>query len=209
MFFYFLSIILALNGTWYGGIPTMRIMVIIDHPWAGSFNHAIYKTVILELRSAGHEVDELDLHLEQFNPVMRVEELAVYAEGRYLDPKVGGYQARIDKAEYLFLVFPVWWEGLPALLKGFFDKVFLPGWAFAEADFSPLLTHVRGATVITTMGAPKAVHTSVEPACCKGTLEACGVGHARWINFLDVGHSTPEQRALWLAQAAESTRELG
>jgi NAD(P)H dehydrogenase (quinone) len=186
----------------------MRVMAIIDHPRRDSFNHAILAAVVGSFRSAGHEVDILDLHAENFDPVMRVEELAVYTAGRYMDPKIGEYQARLDKADYLYLVFPVWWESMPALLKGFFDKVFLPGWAFAEADFSPLLTHIRGATVITTMGAPKAVHTSVVSALCKGTLEACGIGPTRWINFLEVGSSTPEQRVSWLEQVMESTKMI-
>lgn len=86
--------------------------------------------------------------------------------------------------------------------------MFLPGWAFAEADASPLLTQLRGATVITTMGAPKAVHTSVQPAVCRGTLEMVGVRCTRWINFLDVGNSTPAQRSGWLAQVAESAGDL-
>jgi len=184
----------------------MRVMAILDHPWANSFNRAILDTVVSASVAAGHEVDALDLHHDGFNPVMSVEELAVYSSGRYLDPKVGEYQARLARAEYLYLVFPVWWETAPALLKGFFDKVFLPGWAFTEADASPLLTHIRGATVITTMGAPRAVHTSVEPAVCRGTLEMVGVQQTRWINFLDVGNSTPETRALWLAEVASSVR---
>ncbi len=187
----------------------MRVMTIIDHPRPDSFNHAILAAAVGGLRSAGHEVDVLDLHKERFDPVMRLEELALYTAGRWLDPKVGEYQSRLDKTDYLFLVFPVWWESMPALLKGFFDKVFLPGWAFEEKDFSPLLGHIRGATVITTMGAPKAIHTSVVPALCRGTLEACGLGPTRWINFLEVGNATPEQRALWLNQVAETVRELG
>jgi len=109
----------------------MRVLAVIDHPWAESFNHAILKAVVGGLEAAGHEVDVLDLHQDGFNPVMSVEELAVYTAGRWLDPKVGEYQARIDAAQWLYLVFPVWWETAPALLKGFFDKVFLPGWAFA------------------------------------------------------------------------------
>jgi len=187
----------------------MHVLVVIDHPWAKSLNHAAFNTVVRELTAAGHEVDALDLHSDGFNPVMSVEELAVYSTGRYLDPKVGEYQARIQKADYLFFIFPVWWETMPALLKGFFDKVFLPDWAFAEADASPRLTHILGATVITTMGAPKAVHTSVEAALCRGTLEMCGVGRTTWINFLEVGNSTPEQRAEWLARVAESARRPG
>ena len=187
----------------------MRVLAIIDHPWADSFNHAILGTAVSALEAAGHDVDTIDLHRDRFDPVMRVEELAVYTAGRHLDPLVGDYQARIERAEQLFIIFPVWWETMPALLKGFFDKVFLPGWAFAEADASPLLTHIRGATVITTMGAPKAVHTSVESALCRGTLRMCGVGRTRWINFLDVGNSSPGQRAGWLAEVAASASDLG
>ena len=184
----------------------MRVMAIIDHPRPGSFNHAILSAAVDGLRSAGQTVDVLDLHADGFDPVMRVEELAVYTTGQWLDPKVGEYQGRLGRADYLYLVFPVWWESMPAMLKGFFDKVFLPGWAFTEADFSPCLGHIRGATVITTMGAPKAVHTSGVPALCKGTLEACGVGPTRWINFLEVGNVSAEQRRLWLAQVEEGAR---
>ncbi len=187
----------------------MRVMAIIDHPRPDSFNHAILGAAVGGLRSAGHDVDVLDLHADGFDPVMRVEELAVYTAGKWLDPKVGEYQGRLDKSDYLYLVFPVWWESMPALLKGFFDKVFLPGWAFTEADFLPLLGHIRGATVITTMGAPKAVHTSVVPALCKGTLEACGVGPTRWINFLEVGNVAEEQREVWLAGVTAGARDLG
>jgi len=186
----------------------MRVLAVIDHPWADSFNHAILKAAVSGLEAAGHEIDVLDLHEDGFDPVMKVEELACYTAGRWLDPKVGEYQARIDAARWLYLVFPVWWETAPALLKGFFDKVFLPGWAFAEEDASPLLTHVLGATVITTMGAPKAVHTSVQPAVCKGTLEMAGVRRTRWINFLDVGNSTPGQRSGWLAEVSGSACDL-
>jgi len=186
----------------------VRLLAVIDHPWTGSFNHAVLATLAGEARARGHDIDTIDLHADRFDPVMSAEELAVYSKGRFLDPMVGAYQERIMKADYLFLVFPVWWETMPALLKGFFDKVFLPDWAFAEADFSPKLTGLRGATAITTMGAPKAVHTSVEAALCRGTLEACGVRGARWLNFLDVGASTPERRAEWLQSVRDSVAAL-
>jgi NAD(P)H dehydrogenase (quinone) len=121
---------------------------------------------------------------------------------------VGDYQARLKRADTLFFIFPVWWEVMPAMLKGFFDKVFLPEWAFAEADAAPLLTHIRSATVITTMGASQVIHTSVGEAVCKGTLEFCGVQHTEWINFLEVGNASPEQRAAWLEQVASLARTL-
>jgi NAD(P)H dehydrogenase (quinone) len=186
----------------------MRVMVTIDHPWPQSFNHAILNRVVTTLQESGHEVDVLDLHQDNFDPVMRVNELAGYTQGKYLDPKVPGYQRRIEQAEHLIYIFPVWWEVMPALLKGFFDKVFLPEWAFKEADAAPLLTHIQTGTVITTMGAPEPVHTSVEPVLCKGILEFCGVSRTRWFNICEVGVKTQEERLVWLAEIETYLRVL-
>ncbi|MBN1563733.1 MAG: NAD(P)H-dependent oxidoreductase [Anaerolineae bacterium] len=186
----------------------MRVMVTIDHPWSQSFNHAILARVVETLRAGGHEVDVLNLHQENFDPVLRVNELAVYTEGRYLDPKVGAYQKRIEQAQHLIYIFPVWWEVMPALLKGFFDKVFLPDWAFTEADATPLLTHITGATVITTMGAPQVIHTAVEAVLCRGILGFCGIQHYKWFNLVDVANVLPEQRAAFLDEIETYMREL-
>jgi putative NADPH-quinone reductase len=181
----------------------MRIMAIIDHPWSGSFNHAVLERAVGTLESGGHEVDVLDLHRAGFDPVLREEELSVYTRGEFRDPKVREYQQRIERARHLVFVFPVWWEVMPALLKGFFDKVFLPGWAFREEDAAPLLGHIEGATVITTMGAPSSPHTSVDPVLCRGILEFCGVPSYRWINIRDVGNCAPEKRSAFLDEVEE------
>jgi putative NADPH-quinone reductase len=186
----------------------MRVMVTIDHPWPGGFNHAILARVVEILRAGGHEVDVLDLHREDFDPVLHVDELAVYAQGKHLDPKVGSYQKRIEQAQHLIYIFPVWWEVMPALLKGFFDKVFLPEWAFSEANATPLLTHLTGATVITTMGAPQAIFTSVEPVLCRGILGFCGVQRTKWFNICDLPNSTLEQRAEYLDEIETYMRQL-
>jgi putative NADPH-quinone reductase len=164
--------------------------------------------VVKTLHEGGHAVDVLDLHREPFDPVMRVEELAVYSKGQVLDPKVLEYQRRISQSDHLVFIFPVWWEVMPALLKGFFDKVFLPEFAFAEADASPLLTHIRSGTAITTMGAPKPIYTSVEPVLCKGILEFCGVQRTRWFNICQVNLIPPEDRAAWLRDIETYFRQL-
>jgi NAD(P)H dehydrogenase (quinone) len=186
----------------------MHVMVTIDHPWRQSFNFGILRTVVAALDAGGHTVDVLDLQREGFDPVLREAELAIYPQGGSLDPKVREYQARIMAAQHLVYIFPVWWEVMPALLKGFFDKVFLPEWAFAEADAAPLLTHISGATVITTMGAPRPIHTSVEAVVCHGILEFCGVRHTRWFNLCEVGLLTDEARCAWLDQIAAALRTL-
>lgn len=186
----------------------MRVMITIDHPWPESFNHAILARVSDTLTGAGHEVDVLDLHQDGFDPVMHVEELALYTRGGHLDPKVREYQQRIDQAQHLIYIFPVWWEVMPAMLKGFFEKVFLPEWAFAEADASPKLTHITGATVITTMGAPEMIFTSIEPVLCKGILGFCGIDSTRWFNILDVSHISDDTREKWLAEIDTHLRDL-
>ena len=180
----------------------MHIMITIDHPWPESFSFTILNTVVATLKAGHHTVDVLDLNRDAFDPVMRVEELAVYAQGGVLDPKVREYQARIMAAQHLVYIFPVWWEVMPAMLKGFFDKVFLPEWAFTEDDTAPMLTHIAGATVITTMGAPRPIYTSVEPVVCKGILEFCGVQHARWLNLCEVGTVPEKTRLIWLDEIA-------
>jgi NAD(P)H dehydrogenase (quinone) len=186
----------------------MRVMVILDHPWRGSFCHALKDAVVRGLAAAGHERDVLDLHRENFDPVLRVDELAVYAQGTYLDPKVGEYQQRIEQAQHLLFIFPLWWEVMPAMLKGWLDKVFLPEWAFTEADALPLLTHITGATAITTMGAPEITYNSVERVLLKGTLGFCGIKQTCYINFLDVGNANLEQRQQWLNEVESYARQL-
>lgn len=186
----------------------MHVMVIIDHPWTESFSHTIFARAVSTLEDAGHTVDALDLHTEDFDPVLHVEELAIYSKGGYLDPKVGEYQRRIAQAGHLVFIFPVWWEVMPALLKGFFDKVFLPEWAFAEADAAPLLTHIQGATVITSMGAPEPIYTSVEPVLCKGILEFSGVQHTHWFNICNVSKVSLAEREAWLGEVTRHLKTL-
>lgn len=186
----------------------MRVLIILDHPWDKSLCHAMADALQTGLRASHHEVDMLDLHAEEFDPVMRREELALYSRGQFLDPKVSEYQSRVKQAQHIAFVFPVWWEVMPAMLKGWLDKVLLPGFAFRESDASPLLTHLTGATAITTMGAPEITYNSVESALLKGTMGFCGVKHTRYINYLDVGQVSADQRAEWLAEIETYGREL-
>jgi putative NADPH-quinone reductase len=186
----------------------MRFMVTLDHPWEQSFNHAILSRVVAVLRECGHAVDVLDLHRENFDPVLRANELAIYTQGKWLDPKVAEYQSRIKQVDHLIYIFPVWWEVMPALLKGFFDKVFLPDWAFREADAAPLLTHIQSGTAITTMGAPRPIYTSVEAVLCQGILTFCGVRQTRWFNICEVGVKTQDERLAWLASIEAYLRTL-
>ncbi len=185
-----------------------RVLLIIDHPWPESFNFAMARRIQDELESAGALVDFLDLHREDFDPVLREEELAVYTRGLFKDAKVGEYQKRVEAADFLVFVFPVWWSVMPALLKGFLDKVFLPQWAFDESDASPLLTHVRQAVVVTTMGAPEEGICTVENSFCRGVLEFCGVRNWKWFNITEVSNIAREERTAFMEEVVRYCRSM-
>ena len=187
----------------------MKFMIILDHPREESFNRAVAERVRKTLGTEGHQVDFLNLHAENFDPVLRSGDLEVYTRGEYRDPLVGEYQKRISDSDHLIFIFPVWWEAMPALMKGFFDKVFLPGWAFSEADAAPLLSHISGATVISTMGAPEVIHTSVESVLCRGILGFCGIRDTQWLNITNLGNRSAEEREAWMAGIDRHLRGLG
>lgn len=135
----------------------MRVHVIYAAPDPNSFSAAIHATILRRLRAAGHEVDDLDLYAEGFWPVLsRSERAAYYAVGANLTG-IETYVARLRAAEALVVCFPTWWNGMPAILKGYFDRIWVPGVAFRLATgggLQPGLTHVRKLAVVTTAGSP-------------------------------------------------------
>ncbi|MBL8340163.1 MAG: NAD(P)H-dependent oxidoreductase [Rubrivivax sp.] len=136
----------------------MRVLVVFCHPSPGSFNAALHQRVLAALRERGHEVDDCDLYAEGFDPVLRAEHWAGYHEVPSNREPVRGYVERLLQAQALVLVFPVWNFGLPAMLKGFFDRVLLPGVSFDMSDprrLRPALTHLRHVVGVATYGAPR------------------------------------------------------
>lgn len=136
----------------------MRVLVIFCHPSPGSFNAALHQRVLEALRARGHEVDDCDLYAEGFDPVLRADHLATYHDVPANRAPVQRYVERLQRAEALVFVFPVWNFGLPAMLKGFFDRVLLPGVSFDMSDprrIRPGLTHLRQVVGVATYGAPR------------------------------------------------------
>ncbi len=138
----------------------MRCLVVHAHPDPDSFNTALLRRVELGLRSAGHEVDTIDLHQSSFDPCVSEDEhrhyLTLVDDGPdgHLDPVVADHMARVGRAEMLVFVYPTWWSGLPAMMKGWLERVLLPGFAFTLTDrgVRPALTNIRHLVGITTYG---------------------------------------------------------
>lgn len=109
----------------------MRVHVIHAHPVETSFSRALFDAVVEEAENAGHQVDPLNLYDEAFDAVLSREERLKYHDmGANLSDEIRPYTKRLLAAEVLIFVHPVWNYGYPAILKGYFDRVFLPGVSF-------------------------------------------------------------------------------
>jgi NAD(P)H dehydrogenase (quinone) len=136
----------------------MRVLVLYAHPVETSFHGAQHVRVVQALGDAGHAVDDCDLYAEGFNPVLTREERLNYHNTAINRGPVQPYVDRLLAAEVLVLCFPVWCFGLPAILKGWFDRVLMPGVAFDlsdPADVKPGLTHLKRIVACTTYGRPR------------------------------------------------------
>jgi putative NADPH-quinone reductase len=133
----------------------LRILVVFAHPLETSFVSSLHSCVVKILQAGGHSVDDLDLYAERFDPVMSREGLLRYVDTNANTREVEGYVQRLRAAEALVLVFPVWFDGLPAIMQGYFQRVFLPGVAVridAEGLFHPNLHHIKRMAAVCAYG---------------------------------------------------------
>lgn len=132
----------------------MRVLVVYAHPVEDSFSAALHRTAVAALTEAGHTVDDCDLYAENFSPVLTRQERLDYHDSETNAGPVQRYVERLQAAEALVLSFPVWNFGYPAILKGYFDRVFLPGVSFVMKDGKvvPALSNIRKLTAVTTYG---------------------------------------------------------
>jgi NAD(P)H dehydrogenase (quinone) len=108
----------------------MLIQVIHCHPLTESYNHALFHTIVTALEDSGHQVVATDLYREQFDPAMSADELRSYYAARYDDTMVSAHTALLSRVDGIIFCFPHWWFAMPAMLKGYFDRVWAPGIAF-------------------------------------------------------------------------------
>ena len=136
----------------------MRVLVIYAHPLADSFAAVLHQSVVARLRASGHEVDDCDLYALGFDPALSAAERASYNTPTPDLTAVAEHVARLQAAEALVLCFPTWWYGMPAILKGYFDRVWAPGVAFQLPEgggaILPGLANIRKFWVVTSYGAP-------------------------------------------------------
>lgn len=133
----------------------MRIFWLYAHPCPESFHAGIRERAVAAAGAAGHEVDLCDLNAENFDPVLRADGRRRYHDLARNHQGLEPWVSRLQQAEWIVCQFPVWSFGPPAILKGFFDRVFLPGIAFDLSDPNKVqscFTHWKRVTGIASYG---------------------------------------------------------
>ena len=178
-------------------------VVLCAHPDGESFNTALADAWIEGARSRGATVERIELASLDFDPLR----IGSHRKETALEPDLLRAQEAIARAAHVVVAFPVFWGSTPAVLQGFFDRAFLPGWAFAYVDHKPI-GGLSGRTgrMLVTMDAPTwydtlVYHRSARRQVSVATLRFCGITPVRTSAFGSIGTSTAALREKMLAQA--------
>ncbi|MCX6388039.1 MAG: NAD(P)H-dependent oxidoreductase [Solirubrobacterales bacterium] len=188
-----------------------RITVIVGHPAGESFAGSLAASYIEGAEAAGNEVRVVNLAEIEFDPILRTG----YAGKQPLEPDLVVAQEAISWAEHIVFAYPVWWGSMPAILKGFVDRVFLPGFAFKYRKDSPLwdrLLKGRSGQLLLGMDTPRwyywlAYRNSGHIMVSRTILKFCGIKPVKINTFGPVRGSSAESRAKWLASAKKLGRK--
>ncbi|NDV96686.1 flavodoxin family protein [Dysgonomonas sp. 521] len=180
------------------------VTIVFAHPWHGSFNKAILDTITDRYDEENKPYQVIDLHKDKFSPVFSEEELSVYNQGKALDPLILKYQEYIRRSDEMVFIFPNWWNTMPGILKGFFDKVLLKDFAFNyEGGFNPLL-RINKSFVITTSEhpSPHFKHT-IENGFIADMLNPVGIRGTVWLSCEGTSKGTDKMRREFLDKVRE------
>jgi NAD(P)H dehydrogenase (quinone) len=197
----------------------MVILVVFCHPARESFCGAIFERVRQKLASQGHRLIVRDLYAENFEPALSVEEFARYYQEPENAEAVCDYVDDLSAAEAIVLIYPTWWYGMPAMVKGYLDRVWLPGVAFGLDGKGGVTTHalrhIRSLMVVTTYGSPWAWiklymgdpgRKTVERGLRRLFSPSC---RTAWLAMYGMDASTPKQRAAFLSKVDRALAAYG
>ncbi|BDZ30201.1 NAD(P)H-dependent oxidoreductase [Lactiplantibacillus sp. WILCCON 0030] len=187
----------------------MKTLIIFDHPYTAaagnnvphhrSFLAALLQATLTKLEQAGDTIDLIDLHADNFDPVMSATDLTTWRKGQPLNAQVADYQQRLLAADRIIFMFPVWWEVMPAMTKGFLDKVYAKGQCYDPKSMQTKLVKQPRIEIITTMSTPNWAYRLLFGAplakmLFRGTFIKTRLWHFKWHNFAQVEKKTLAQR---------------
>jgi NAD(P)H dehydrogenase (quinone) len=197
---------------------TVHAAVVLAHPRADSYAHALAQRAVDGLHAAGHRVDIIDLYADGFRAAMsEAEREAYHGDQPILDPLVQTSADLVRSVDALIFVYPTWWSGLPAILKGWMERVMVPGVGFTfderTGKVRPGLTNVRHLIGISTYGSPRSIVRVVNDNGRRTIMRAlrlsCGFGvRTHWHGLYAIDTSTVGQRAEFAAHIERSLTDL-
>ncbi len=192
----------------------MKALVVYCHPKEGSFTSAVRDLVLSRLEAADAEVRVIDLYQQSFSPVLTAHDLDIYEDAAQNTDLVAEDVAHLKWCDTLIFVYPTWWYGLPAILKGWLDRVMVPEIAFLmpseqRQTIRPGLTHIKRLGVFTTCGASRWLTFLVGAPGKKTLLRGVGFLCAKPLKTAFAAHylmdsSTPESRKAHLDRVAKT-----
>lgn len=193
----------------------MKVYVIYAHPNPKSFNHAILESFTKGLAEAGHSFEISDLYADNFKADLDVEDLEQIFAGK-IPEDIKFYQDKILASDAMVFIYPVWWQGCPALLKGWIDRVFSQRFAYGFGESGlmvPLLKHHKALVINTGGGTREHFQDSgFEAAICKvmddGVLGLCGIQNVEHVIFYNVIRADDNTRKGYLEQAYSLGRQF-
>lgn len=179
-----------------------RILIINGHPHKDSFNHALAEAYRSGALKTGAIVNQIDISALKFDPNLAYG----YSKRMELEPDLLASMEKIKEADHLVWIHPVWWGGLPAQMKGFIDRLFLPGLTYQYRENSLLwdkLLKGKTARIITTLDQPAWYYRLIygNPSINqlkKCTLEFCGISPVKVSTIGIIKTAKPEQRQKWI-----------
>lgn len=185
----------------------MQALLVLAHPLSDSLCAHLAAEARKSLEANGFAVDVLDLYAEGFSPALTAEERHLHYKVPQPSPEIAALQQRLAAADTLVLIFPTWWFSLPAILKGWVDRVWLPKFAFEQGTpIKPLLTGLKTCLVVTTLGSPWWIDTvvmrqPVRRVLKTGLVFSCAPqAKFRMLSFHEAEDAGPEKVAGFVAR---------
>ena len=191
----------------------MRFLVVFCHPSQDSFGAALFYKTCEALKSSGHEIKKINLYKEKFDPILSLDEWNSYLDQTELN--INNVKQHVNNllwAQGLILIFPSWMYGPPALLKGWLERVWLPGVAFEISSGKQniptgKLKHIKRFCVITTSGSPRwwlwYIGNPGKSMLFKGyRILFNNFCKFKWLQLYDMNHSTKEDRGKFIKKVS-------
>lgn len=196
----------------------MNVVVVLAHPSPGSLNHAAFDTAVAALTAGGHHVTALDLYALGFPAVMSQDDrIAYHSETPIISAITREHADAVRAADTLVFVYPTWWSSLPAMLKGWLEKVMAPGVAFVfderTGKVRPGLTNVRRIVGISTYSSQRLAVMAANDNGRRTVLRALRMctglrTRTTWVALYSVPKSTAEERSAFLLRVRSAMEAL-